>query len=162
MYGSFLSGGFAGHIYGADGLWGGDIEPLAQTRMWESIEWASGGEMQHLRAFALSEGRRYQDLVPNAEWVTPNKNGPAHGNRGWAFCARTPERDLYLLYFEADTPPASLRSALPDRSYRAKWFDPRTGQWADAGTLVANQRTYLSLPEKPSPDDWALKLTLVS
>jgi hypothetical protein len=159
MYGSFLSGGFAGHIYGADGLWGGDIEPLAQTRMWESIEWASGAQLQHLRTFALSEGARYQDLVPNAEWITPNKSGPAKGNRGWAFCARTPERDLFMLYFEADTPPASLRSALPDRAYHAQWFDPRTGQWSDAGTLTANQRTYITLPAKPTEDDWALKLT---
>jgi len=162
MYGSFLSGGLAGHIYGADGLWGGDIEPLAQTRMWESIEWASGAQLQHLRTFALSEGPRYQDLAPNAEWVTPNKSGPAKGNRGWAFCARTPERDLFMLYFEADTPPASLRSALPDRTYQAHWFDPRTGRWSDAGTLTANQRTYLTLPHKPTDDDWALKLTLIS
>ena len=26
MYGSFLSGGFAGHVYGAEGIWGADIE----------------------------------------------------------------------------------------------------------------------------------------
>jgi hypothetical protein len=161
MYGSFLSGGFAGHIYGADALWGGDIEPQDQTRMWESIEWASGAQLQHLRAFALSEGARYQQLAPNAEWVTPNKSGPAHGNRGWAFCARSPERDLFMLYFEADTPKASLRSALPDGVYRAQWFDPRTGRWSDAGTLKADDRTYVALPAKPSNDDWALKLTLV-
>jgi hypothetical protein len=65
-----------------------------------------------------------------------------------------------MLYFEADTPPAALRSALPDRSYRAQWFDPRTGQWSDAGTLTADQRTYVQLPAKPTSDDWALKLVL--
>jgi hypothetical protein len=162
MYGSFLSGGFAGHIYGCDALWGGDIEPEDQTRMWESIGWASGAQLPHLRSFALSEGARYQDLMPNADWVTPNKSGPANGNRGWAFCARTPERDLFLLYFEADTPPASLRSALPDHTYQALWFDPRTGQWSDAGTVTANQQTYVALPAKPTDDDWALKLTLIS
>ena len=29
MYGSFLSGGLAGHVYGAEGIWGADIEPAA-------------------------------------------------------------------------------------------------------------------------------------
>ena len=91
--------------------------------MWESIQWRSGAQLQHLRTFALSEGRRYQDLAPNAEWVTPNKSGPASGynssagSRGWAFCARTPERDLFMLYFEAGCPQAAVRSALPDRTY---------------------------------------------
>jgi hypothetical protein len=164
MYGSFLSGGLAGHIYGADGLWGGDIEPGALHRMWESIQWRSGAQLQHLRTFALSEGRRYQDLVPNAEWVTPNKSGPpsgyssSAGNRGWAFCARTPERDLFMLYFEVGCPQAAVRSALPDRTYRAAWFDPRTGEWSDAGQWAADQRSYIALPACPSGEDWGLKL----
>jgi hypothetical protein len=116
--------------------------------------------MGYLRDYALSKGNRYQDLIPNAEWVTPNKSGPAKGNRGWAFCARTPERDLFMVYFEADCPQASIRSALPDRTYRAQWFDPRTGQWSDAGLLTADQRTYIRLPEQPSSEDWALRLVL--
>jgi hypothetical protein len=141
MYGSFLSGGFAGHIYGADGLWGGDIEPEAQT--------------------AMSEGTRYRDLVPDAELVTPNKSGPANGNRGWAFCARTPEKDLFMAYFEADCLPSSVRGALADRAYAASWFDPRTGEWIAAGTLAADPRCYIALPPFPSAGDWALKLILI-
>jgi hypothetical protein len=160
MYGSLLSGGLAGHIYGADGLWGGDIEPEAQTRMWESLQWASGAQLAHLRTFALSEGARYQDLVPDAERVTPNKSGPPHGNRGWAYCAHTPERDLFMLYFEADCPPARVRGAQADQTYLARWFDPRTGGWTDAGLLIADPTGYVTLPPFPSDGDWGLKLTL--
>jgi hypothetical protein len=160
MYGSFLSGGFAGHIYGADGLWGGDIEPEAPTRMWESLEWKSGAQMQHLRTFALSEGTRLGDLVPDAELVTPNKSGPTNGNRGWAFCARTPEKDLFLLYFEADCPQATVRGALANRAYRAQWFDPRAGKWTDAGVLTADHRCHIALPTFPGEGDWAIKLVL--
>ncbi len=161
MYGSLLSGGFAGHIYGADGLWGGDVEPEAQTRMWESLAWRSGAQMQHLRTFALSEGTRYRDLVPDHDLVTPSRSGPPNGNRGWAFCARTPEKDLYLLYFEADCPPATVRGALADRDYRASWYDPRTGTWVEAGTLRADPRCAIALPTFPSEDDWGLKLKLL-
>jgi hypothetical protein len=160
MYGSLLSGGLAGHIYGADGLWGGDIEPEAQTRMWESIQWRSGAQMTHLRTFALSEGTRYRDLVPDHGLLTPSRSGPAHGNRGWAYCARTPERDLFMLYFEDGCPPAAVRGALPDRTYGAQWFDPQDGAWIEAGQLDSGQLCYIALPAFPDEGDWALKLRL--
>ncbi|MBN1579343.1 MAG: DUF4038 domain-containing protein [Anaerolineae bacterium] len=160
MYGSFLSGGFAGHIYGANALWGGDIEPASPLKMWESLQWRSGDQLQHLRTFATSEGDRYRALVPNAEWVTPNKSGPANGNRGWAFCARTPDRALLMLYFEAGCPPSTVRGLLPNGIYVAQWFNPRTGEWIDAGELAANQHSYLPLPPFPSSEDWGLKLVL--
>jgi hypothetical protein len=166
MYGSFLSGGLAGHIYGADGLWGGCIEPAAAHRMWESIRWRSGAQMQHLRTFALSEGRRYQDLIPNAEGVTPNKWGPTGGNRGWSYCAHTPDRALFMLYFEAPAPdfpapPATtIRGALPNQGYRAHWFDPRAGEWLPAGRWLADQRCAIERPDPPSKEDWGLKLVI--
>jgi hypothetical protein len=108
----------------------------------------------------MSEGTRLGDLVPNAELVTPNKSGPTEGNRGWAFCARTPEKDLFLLYFEADCPQATVRGALADGAYQAQWFDPRTGAWIDAGTLNADQRCYIALPAFPDEGDWGMKLKL--
>jgi hypothetical protein len=160
MYGSFLSGGLAGHIYGANALWGGDIEPKARDKMWESIQWASGAQLQHLRTFALSEGPRYRDLVPNADVVFPNKTHEVHANRGWAFCARTPGRDLLMLYFEADCPTATVRGTLPNRSYQAEWFDPRSGEWVAAGELVSNAVCHIALPPMPSGEDWGLKLVL--
>ena len=45
------------------------------------------------------------------------------------------------------------------RLRQTDWFDPRTGGWSDAGVLTANQRTYITLPAKPTDNDWALKLT---
>lgn len=160
MYGSFLSGGFAGHIYGADGLWAGDIEPEALNKMWESIRWKSGAQMQHLRTFALSEGCHYQHLVPNADLVYPNRTHDVHANRGWAFCARTPEKDVFMLYFEADCLQATVRGAKADQTYRAQWFDPRNGEWIDADQLTSNAECHISLPPFPSSKDWGLKLVL--
>lgn len=160
MYGSFLSGGLAGHIYGANGLWGGDIEAEAETKMWESLQWGSGAQLQYLRTFALSEGRRYQDLVPDADLVCPSKTCEVHANRGWAYCARTPERDLFLLYFEADCPQATVRGSLAGRTYIVQWFDPRCGEWIDAGRLTASAIGYMTLPAPPSAEDWGLKLAL--
>lgn len=161
MYGSFLSGGLAGHIYGADGLWDGHIEPEWERPMWVSIKWGSSAQMTHLKAFVLSEGARYQDLVPNAEWVCPSKTHQIEGNRGWAYGARTADQTLFKLYFEADCPPSHVRGALRLTDYAATWFDPRTGEWIAAGVLTSSVDGQLDLPAFPSEGDWATRLTVI-
>ncbi len=161
MYGSFLSGGFAGHVYGAEGIWGADIEPAAETKMWDAFQWRSGSQMQHLRTFALSIGKRYQELVPIADLVSPNKTPVTRGYEGWAYCARTPDKDIFLVYFEKGCPQSQVRGARLWGGYKAEWFDPRTGTWSDAGdgTVRSNQIGVINVPKFPSDDDWALRLT---
>jgi hypothetical protein len=160
MYGSFLSGGLAGHNYGAEGIWGGDIEPEAPTHMWDAFGWKSGAEMKHLRTFAFSIGNRYQDLVPNADLVSPNKNHEILGYDGWAYCARTPDKNLFLAYFEKGCPQAQIRGTHLSGVYAAQWFDPRNGTWLDVGDgrVVANNIGFIQLPKLPSDTDWGLKL----
>lgn len=162
MYGSFLSGGLAGHIYGAAGIWPGQVEPEAEWRIWDGLPWRSGAQMQHLRTFVWSEEARFQELIPDADYVYPSKNYDVGSNRGWAYCARTPAKDLYLLYFEADCPRAILRGVRHDARYAATWFDPRSGAWTDAGVLRSSPLCEVTLPQFPSSDDWALKLKLIA
>jgi hypothetical protein len=160
MYGSFLSGGFAGHVYGAEGIWGADIEPTAPTKMWEAFQWRSASQMQYLRDFALSIGNRYQELEPNADLVSPNKNANVRSYEGWAYCARTPDHALFLAYFEKGAPRAQVRGARLNTEYRAEWFDPRSGKFSPVGngTLRSSQIGILQLPDLPSDTDWALRL----
>jgi len=171
MYGSVLSGGFGGHIYGAGGwdggLWGGNVEEAAENHIWDAMKWPSGGQMRHLAAFILSEGRRYQDLIPSRELLQPNESGAAEGFTGWAYCTRTAKKDLFLLYFEKDCPKAVLSGAVPEGKYRARWFNTQTGDWIDAGVLTADSTGNISLPDFPdnssvSTSDRALKLILQS
>jgi len=169
MYGSVLSGGLGGHIYGAGGwdggMWGGNIEPEAKTHIWDVVQWRSGAQVQHLGAFMLSEGSKYQQLVPHAELLRPHRSGPERDFVGWAYCARTDDESLFLLYFEMACPRATLAGALPEKSYNATWFKPRSGQWNPAKALKANKKAQINLPPFPqnrnkSELDWALKLTL--
>ena len=111
MYGNFLSGGFGGHVYGAEGIWGADIEPEAPTKMWDAFQWRSGAEMQYLRTFAFSIGKRYQDLVPDAGFVTPHQTHETHSFEGWAYAARTPDKENFLVYFEKGCPRSQVRGA---------------------------------------------------
>ena len=169
MYGSVLSGGLGGHIYGAGGwdggMWGGNVEPEAKTHIWEVVRWESADQMRHLARFILSEGRKYQDLVPNNELLDPHRSGPERDFVGWACAARTDDKHLFMLYFEMACPRATLSGALPNAAYNATWFNPRTGQWQPAQTLTANPKAQINLPPFPeatekSEVDSALKLTL--
>jgi len=172
MYGSVLSGGLGGHIYGAGGwdggLWGGNVEEAAENHIWDAMKWPSGDQMRHMATFVLSEGRKYQQIVPSRELVQPNESGKPEGYTGWAYCARTIGKDLFLLYFEKDCPKAALSGARPGNRYRASWFDTRRGQWIDGSVLTADASGDIPLPGFPdnsadiSKTDWALKLKLLA
>lgn len=160
LYGSFLSGGLAGFIYGAEGIWQADVEPESLYPMWDSFKWRSGGEVQHLRSFAEVRGLRYRALEPKAELVMPNKTGPDFSYYGWAYCARTPERDLFLIYFENEAPlAATLRGVRAGEIYRPAFFDPREGKWLAPGAPVTvAPSAVLTLPDRPDQRDWGLML----
>lgn len=161
LYGSFLSGGFAGHVYGAEGIWGADIEPGAPTKMWDAFKWTSGAQMHFLRTFAFSIGRQYQDLVPMPDLISPDKSADTLSYEGWAYCARTPDRDTFLAYFEKGCPLARIRGARINSDYRARWFNPREGTWLDVGggSLHANKIGIIELTNFPSDQDWGLQLS---
>jgi len=169
MYGSVLSGGLGGHIYGAGGwdggMWGGNVEEVAENHIWDVIKWRSADQMRHLRTFILSEGGRYRDLVPGGNLIKPNRSGKAKSCIGWSYCARTEEKDLFVLYFEKDCPKANLSGAILRGKYEVVWFNPRNCSWRDAGVLSANSAGVIDLPSFPgnltrSRNDWAMKLIL--
>jgi Protein of unknown function (DUF4038)/Putative collagen-binding domain of a collagenase len=163
MYGSFLSGGLAGHVYGAEGIWGGDIEPAAPIHMWDAFQWNSAAQMKHLRTFAMSLGKRYQELVPDADLVMPHETTNLLSYEGWAYCARTPDKENFLVYFENGCARSQIRGAKLLAEYRAQWFDPRNGIWQEVGggTLRTSNIGIINLPEFPDDNDRGLKLTCV-
>lgn len=162
MYGNFLSGGLGGYMYGADGVVKADIEPEAVIKMWDALQVESGNQLKHLRTFAFSIGKRYRELVPKADLVSPNKTHQIDDYEGWAYCARTDDKALFLIYFEKGAAKARLRGAAPESTYEAKWFDPRTGAWSNvgSGTLASDYLGLMRLPQVPSDNDWALRLVL--
>ena len=162
MYGSLLSGGLAGHVYGAEGIWGGDIEPEAPTHMWDAFKWKSAAEMQYLKTFAFSIGDRYRELEPMADLVSPNKTHEILSYEGWAYCARTPDKNIFMAYFEKGCPQSEIRGALLNSVYRAQWFNPRNGTWLDvdinAGRLLSSVTGNIMIPPLPENVGWGLKL----
>jgi hypothetical protein len=116
--------------------------------------------MQYLRTFAFSIGKRYQELVPLADLVSPNKTHETLSYEGWAYCARTDDKQIFLVYFEKGCPLSQIRGARLNSVYRAQWFNPRDGTWLDAGNgkLAANKIGIITLPDFPGDADWGLQL----
>ena len=172
MYGSVLSGGLGGHIYGAGGwsggIWSGEVEPESKYPMWKVFQWQSGDQMRHLKTFMLSEGNRYQDLVPCTELIIPNKSAGNKVTTGWAYGSSTPDKDLLMLYFEKDCPKSVLTGIKPNSSYFVSWFDTVNGNWIHLDNLLVSDKSgQLALPLFPgekerSDKDWAIKLILAS
>jgi len=160
MYGNVLSGGWSGHVYGAEGIWGADIEPSAPIKMWDAFQWNSASQMQYLRKFVSSVGKRYQELVPDTGFVAPSQTKVLKGYEGWAYAARTSDKRVFLCYFEKGCPASLVRGASVMSLYRAQWFDPRTGTWSDVGDGVLHADTIgeIQLPDFPSDNDWGLSL----
>lgn len=164
MYGSVLSGGLSGHVHGTAAY---DItttgEPAGmRPHFWDALKYESANYMQHLAAFILSEGAKYQHLRPDSQNIHPQKapGSPERGLDGWAYMMTTPEKDLALLYFENKAVPPKLTGFEPDSSYTFQWFDPRTGQWHKNAALKTDPRGTLILPPFPSATDWAAKIKL--
>ncbi len=166
MYGSLLSGGFAGYIYGCEGIWQSSIEPEARNKMWDSFKWSSGRTVQHLEKFAFVKGDALYDLIPNAEHLIPNRNETTMGYEGWCYAAGNPEKNWFMLYFEANCAQnIQMRGTKQQfQKFKATWFDPRTGEWLPETVELETPRSMLlQLPERPdNSTDWGLMLEEVS
>ena len=187
MYGSLLSGGLGGFVYGVENIERGDTEPGASVKMWDAFQWDSANDMKYLQAFVMSQGKRYQELIPNFDLVTPSRTQDVISFEGWAYAAATSKRDFMLVYFEkgayvkhGDMPVersspgigpfpnipgngiTTIRGLVANTTYDAQWFDPRKGAWQDVGTgtLKTNLNGWVAIPPPPSDDDWGMRLLL--
>jgi hypothetical protein len=187
MYGSFLSGGLGGYLYGSEGIWGADIEAGFPIKMWDAFQWDTANYMKQYEKFVMCEGKRYQELIPDFDLVTPSRTGDVISFDDWAYAAAAKERDFVLVYFEkgayvserTDNSDATfpgigifptipgdgvstVRGLVADATYDAQWFDPRKGEWQPVGngTLKTNLNGWVNIPSPPSGDDWGMRLLL--
>jgi len=169
MYGSVLSGALAGHVHGTGAY---DVTSTGEPEgwrphIWTALRYESGAQMQHLRAFVLSEGDRYQQLTLSSRDIEPRSipEAAADGLDGWSFLMRTPGKDLALAYFENKAIRARMKGFAPGASYRWTWFDPRTGRWGPTLKLKSDAAGVIIAPpfvdgEKQAPRDVAAKISM--
>lgn len=173
MYSQLFNGALAGVAYQAMGLTRGNRENSKQfVNMWVSIKWQSANELPLAGRFLMEDGVKVQDLVPHSDLLSVSKTGVEEKfqhfsktanilQQGWSYCLRTEDKRHFRVYFERNITRPDLSGALPDSTYDAKWFNPRTGEWTKVGngTLSSDAEGKIVLPVVPDiSQDWGLSL----
>ena len=162
-----------GHVYGSD-CWAGTSTGQKadgdHVHIWTALtERPCLGQMQYIRKFLLSEGNTYKDLKIAGDalspqfspaWLSDNLDGEAH-------MLLTSDKRIAFIYFENKCNQATVNNLQPSKTYKAQWFNPRTGAWTSAGTLTTDGSGKVKLPKFPggktqtlNNEDWAIKLKL--
>jgi hypothetical protein len=166
MYGSVLSGGLAGHIYGTGAYCGNTTgepeEEGARPFIWDALNYDSGPQMGYMKDFILSEGAQYQNLELASENLQPRYSAAGTPNNltGWSFMLRTPEKDFALLYFERKAELPVILNMKENCEYSVTWYNPRNGEWFEPKTLQSSNNGTIPLNSFPneSQEDWALQI----
>ena len=160
IYGSVLSGAYAGVLAGFEAGWSGNVEPEELPyKLWDTMTFPASNQVRYVRDFLLSEGKAYQNLIPDAELVCPNFRGDVAGWRGWIACSATRDRDLVMGYSEKDAPSVNVRGLRPYDFYELTWFNPRNGKWTKYNKPIqVNDMGIAVCPPYPDDFDWAFKL----
>jgi hypothetical protein len=169
MYGSVLSGGLSGHVYGTAAY---DMtttgEPAGmRPHVWDAFKYEAAKYMKHLKDFILSEGKKYQDLQLARDDVKPSKapGSPEAGLDGWSYMMRTAGKDFALLYFEDKSVVPVLNNFKPAAQYYFQWYNPINGEWKNNVLLKSDESGTLTIPdfpggEKVSSVDWAARIII--
>jgi hypothetical protein len=166
-WGSVLSGGLAGHVYGSGAYCGNSVgePPGIRPYIWEALAYESAAQMRHLERFILSRGAVYQQMVPSRSDLRPSAAAESRddGLDGWGFCLKSPDRRLAFLYFEQASQIPTVTNLAPASRYGLRWYDPRTGEWLPESTAATDAEGELALDAFPgghrmAPADWALEI----
>lgn len=172
MYGSVLSGGLAGHIYGTGAYCGNTSgeprNPGDRPYIWEGLNYVSGSQLQYLAKFILSEGKAYQNCSPARQMLQPSKTKISRydGLDGWSFMLLSDKQNLAFIYFENKAEVPVISGLMQQRTYMLNWFDPITGEWLkdtlEVNSTEAGDISIDKFPtgEKMSTRDWCLKLKI--
>ena len=145
MYGSFLSGGFAGHVYGAEGIWGADIEPAAPIKMWDAFQWNSAAPDAAPAHVRLVDRQALPGTGAGCRPGLAQQEPRPASVRRLGLLRPHARPEIFLVYFEKGCPRSQVRGARLSSEYRAEWFDPRNGTWQPCGngiTAVERDRNH--------------------
>lgn len=145
-YWAVFAGG-CGHTYGCNDIWqfyASGRKPLMNGSLtWrEALGLPGSGQMLHLRR--LLESRPPFPRVPAQGLLVAGERVRVARGRGYVFA--------YLPWGGAVT----LRL---EGAGGASWYDPRTGEWSDAGSFPAGIRTFTA-PSSGRGHDWVLALDM--
>jgi hypothetical protein len=169
LFWSCLLSGAMGHTYGANGLWqaGSDEHPYGPSphgTSWGDVTWQEAyrlpGSGQLGLGKRLLERYPWQRFEPHPEWITPHQE---RGKRIAPYAAGLPD-GVRVFFIPSESiwtvwsGQATLNGLPAGRSYRAFWFDPKTGREHPIGQVRGDEHGAFTLPRPPIFQDWVVVL----
>jgi len=167
FWASVLSGA-AGHTYGANGIWQINTRrrpygPSPHGGNWGNTPWEEAYQLPG--SLQLGMSRRLLELYPwwrfesHQDWVEPSGNSE---NVTAPFAAGIP-REVRIIYLYSPIFPWSAKSTTvtmiePEVEYRALFWNPRSGDAHDLGTVELDANSRWEVPLQPTFSDWILIL----
>lgn len=149
-YYAVLSGAF-GHTYGHHSIWSMAAQPDERFIMtWEqALDRPGARQMRHLRT--LIETFAGPDRMPDPQLIVANRQGAdrmvAARGQGYA-----------LIYSPNGIPFEAATDRLGTLDAEAAWYNPRSGQWTQAGSFASSSAQRFVPPTSGRSEDWVLAL----
>jgi len=161
MFWTCILNGAGGHTYGANGIWQVNTRekpfgPSPHGRTWGDVPWDVASRLPGSQHIAYSKAllMRYPwwRFEPHSDWVDPHWSKE---NYNLPYAAGVPGEVRVIFIPPAWDPPkvTNLESGV---SYRAFYFDPKSGKEHDLGNVAADATGAWPAPITPTFADWVL------
>ena len=176
LFWTSMSLGSAGHTYGAQGIW--QMSSRYAPHRGYTGSWGEGfwQDVMHLPGSAqVGLGRRFFERYP--WWLMEPREEPTLPEGRVSAFATGIAASLAVYYIAAEcmedrfrgidrvgrygitrSPSLGKVTIEPGATYRAYYFDPRSGAELDLGPVEAGDEGTWDVPPKPSMEDWVLVL----
>lgn len=155
--------GSCGFTYGAVGIWamrwsenpaeGGWVDSYNPETWYMGMDKIGSYEMLYLKNFY-----EYVDFTS----LTPRFGDSAY----CSFSSKetsvlsTDGNDTYVAYFYSKSvKTGTLRGLDSTKTYSARWYDPRTGNYIQISNAIITENGEYTIPDKPDSQDWTLLVT---
>lgn len=169
LFWSSVLAGAAGHTYGANGIWQVNRRdepygPSPHGTAWGDIPWDAAAQLPGSRQLGLAKALllRYPwwQFAPHPEWVTPHQSAE---KRMSAYAAGIPGQ-VRVIYIPAEEiwtawqGKMTVQALEADVTYRAFYFNPKSGVETDLGIVQGDAAGSYVLPKPPIFQDWVVVL----
>jgi hypothetical protein len=161
---SQIGGGF-GFTYGGQGIWYGCYtanDPNFNCgngdgsvgRAWfQTLDFEVGGfQMTYMKNFFTSI--EWWTLAPNGSAITWS-GAPTNSQKPYQKVSADRKYSVAYLPQHSSTYSGTMNGLTSSRTYRARWFNPRSGAYTTISTNITGSTTW-AIPNQPDTNDWVL------
>ena len=163
MFWTCILNGAGGHTYGANGLWQVNTRerpygPSPHGRSWGDVPWDVAAALLGSTHIGLGKALllRYAwwKFEPHPEWADPHWSKE---NYEHAYAGGIPG-EVRVIFIPTAWDAPKVKSLESGVSYRAFYFDPRSGMQHDIGDVAPDSTGTWPAPITPTFADWVLVL----